>query len=422
MARRARSPHPRTWLAWCAVVWASLASAAVGSACRDSKACIGDKCPDGGAAGSAPPLSDATVHAVNAAEACSSTSVHAMRGPSRPVDVIFVIDNSGSMSEEIAAVRDNINRDFAAIIAESGVDYRVIMISKYGLDSLSVCVEPPLAQADCDLGIDRTNSTVFYHYDQEIGSTDALCQILTTFDRPDARGRAPAGWQAWLRPDSHKAFVVITDDSPLCMYGQGETPLTFGQTGVDPFEDALQFHRALLTRSGAQFGVPPDVKYQFFSIIGLAAGPVPGEPYFPHQGIVHTTCDSAPGPGPTYQALSIVTDSLRYPVCEGRSFDAVFRVLAKNVIQASQADCEFAIPEAPPDQAFLLDSVNLEYRSGGDGSAQRFTQVKAAAGCGTKPAFYIDDRIRLCPTACSLVKKDPTPEVQILFGCTGIPQ
>ena len=38
--------------------------------------------------------------------------------------------------------------------SELGVDYRVIMISKYGVDSLGVCIEPPLAEADCDLGID----------------------------------------------------------------------------------------------------------------------------------------------------------------------------------------------------------------------------------------------------------------------------
>jgi hypothetical protein len=406
-------------------VWASAACAAallgIGG-CRDS-ACSGANCPDAGAAGTGTGTSaDASIHVVGADEACSAQSIHAMRGASRPVDVIFVVDNSGSMDEEIAAVRDNINRDFAAIIAESGVDYRVIMISKYGLDKLGVCIEPPLAQADCDLGIQRTNSAIFYHYDQEIGSNDALCQILSTFDHADARGRATTGWQEWLRPTAHKAFVVITDDSALCTYSQGESQTMFGMPGVDPFEDALQFHHALLTRSPAQFGVPPDVKYQFFSIVGLAATAVPGEPYFPHEGIVTGTCDTAPGPGTTYQALSIVTDALRYPVCEGRSFDSVFHVLARNVIQASQADCEFQVPEAPPDQAFLLPSVNLEYRPGDGSAPQRFGQVSTPAECATKTSFYIDDEIRLCPAACTLVKKDPTPEVQILFGCTGIPQ
>src|SRR4051794_11678752 len=350
MAALVRSPRARLFSsALCAATLVAI------GACGDDK-CTGAKCPDAGAgaAGAGQLATDAAIHAVSADEACSSVAVHAMRGPARPVDVIFVIDNSGSMDEEIAAVRDNINRDFAAIIAASGVDYRVIMLSKYGLDSLGVCIEPPLAQADCHLGIDKTNSAVFYHYDQEIGSNDALCQILSTFDHADARGRAPQGWQAWLRPEAHKAFVVITDDSPACVYGQGESQVMFGQAGVEPFEDALHFHSALLARSGVQFGVPPDIKYQFFSIVGMAPGPVQGEPYFPHQSIVTSTCDTAPASGATYQALSIVTDSLRYPVCEGRSFDSVFQVLATSVIQASQADCEFEIPEAPQDQAFLF--------------------------------------------------------------------
>jgi hypothetical protein len=384
--------------------------------------CGGDSCIDAGGLPVSQPGGDAAVHVVGADEACSAESVHAMRGPPRPVDVIFVIDNSGSMAEEIAAVRDNINQDFASIIAQSGVDYRVILISKYGNDSLGVCIEPPLAQAGCNAGLQETNSPVFYHYDQEIGSNDALCQILATFDLPGAQGRAPAGWQAWLRPEAHKAFVLITDDSALCSYRNGESNYTFGSAGVDPFEDALQFHQALLQRSGAQFGVPPDIKYQFFSIVGLAANALPSEPYFPHQSIVNKTCDTAPGPGPTYQALSVITDALRYPVCEGRSFDAVFRVLAKSVIQASQADCEFEVPQAPTDQAFLLDSVNLEYHPGDGSQPERFKQVATAAGCKTSNSFYISDRIRLCPSACSLVKKDPTPEVRILFGCTGIPQ
>jgi hypothetical protein len=411
MARIARSPLV---LLQAAVLWLC-------TSCADGP-CAGDSCIDAGSSPVSQPTGDGAVHVVGADEACSAQSVHAMRGPPRPVDVIFVIDNSGSMGEEIAAVRSNINQDFAGIIAASGVDYRVIMISKYGTDNLTLCIEPPLAQAGCNAGIQETNSPVYYHYDQEIGSTDALCQILNTFDLPGTQGRAPAGWQAWLRPQAHKAFVVITDDSAQCAYRNGESNYTFGGAGVDPFEDALLFHQALLKRSGVQFGVPPEIKYQFFSIVGLATNSQTSEPYFPHQSIVDKTCDTAPGAGPTYQALSVITDALRYPVCEGRSFDAVFRVLAKSVIQASQADCEFEVPQAPADQAFLLDSVNLEYHPGDGSAAQRFKQVASGAACKTSNSFYIADRIHLCPSACSLIKKDPTPEVQILFGCTGIPQ
>lgn len=406
-------------LRWTSAVCVALI--AVSASCGDGE-CKDGTCPDAGLTNPVQTATDGSIHVVGEDEACSSKSVRAMRGPPRPVDVIFVVDNSGSMDEEIAAVRTNINRDFASIIEGSGVDYRVIMLSRYGNDLTTVCVEPPLAKSGCNAGIQETNSERFFHYDQEIGSNDALCQILSTFDLPDPLGRAPQGWQAWLRPNAHKAFVVITDDSVLCTYRQGEARYDFGTAGIDPFEDALNFHQTLLGRSGEQFGVPPDIKYQFFSIVGLSAGSLPGEPFFPHQAIVEATCDTAPGAGQTYQALSVVTDSLRYPVCEGRSFDAVFQVLAKSVIQSSQADCVFELPEAPPDQAFLLPSVNLQYQPGDGTPAQRFVQVSSPAACKTQNAFYIGDKIHLCPTACSLVKKDPNPGVQILFGCTGIPQ
>ena len=42
--------------------------------------------------------------------------------------------------------------------------------------------------------------------------------------------------------------------------------------------------------------------------------------------------------------------------------NAVFRVLAKSVIQASQADCEFEVPKAPTDQALVLESVKSSER------------------------------------------------------------
>ncbi|HTV25095.1 MAG TPA: hypothetical protein VMG12_40655, partial [Polyangiaceae bacterium] len=50
----------------------------------------------------------------------------------RPMDIIVSIDNSGSMAGEIQAVQQRINSDFAAIIGGSGINYRVIMVSRYG--------------------------------------------------------------------------------------------------------------------------------------------------------------------------------------------------------------------------------------------------------------------------------------------------
>src|SRR5262249_30208458 len=156
------------------------------------------------------------------------------------------------------------------------------------------------------------------------------------------------------RPEAEKEFVLITDDSAICSYGKGANAVQFGGEGADPYDDALRFHQALLKKSPAQFGVPPEIKYQFFSIIGLHPNDTPTQPYFPYQSLTSATCDPAPSPGLSYQALSIATDALRYPVCEGRSFDAVFQVLARSVIQASKAACVFELPKAPPHQSIDL--------------------------------------------------------------------
>ena len=128
------------------------------------------------------------------------------------------------------------------------------------------------------------------------------------------------------------------------------------------------------------------------------------------------TCDTAPTPGLSYQALSVITDALRYPVCEGRTFDSVFRVLARSVIQASKADCVFELPEPPEDETIDLSTVNLEYAAP-DGSSRRFSQVAASQDCKNDHSFYIADRVELCPEACAVVQGDPDPVVDLLYAC-----
>lgn len=65
----------------------------------------------------------------------------------RPVDIIFAVDNSGSMTDEIVAIQNNINTGFADIIARSGLDYRVIMVAAHGNARVnqSICISSPLS-------------------------------------------------------------------------------------------------------------------------------------------------------------------------------------------------------------------------------------------------------------------------------------
>ncbi len=50
----------------------------------------------------------------------------------RPIDIVLVIDNSNSMTEEILSVQANINEKLTAIIENAGIDYRVIVVSEFG--------------------------------------------------------------------------------------------------------------------------------------------------------------------------------------------------------------------------------------------------------------------------------------------------
>ena len=61
------------------------------------------------------------------AESCATQKANAAI-VRQPVDIIVVIDNSGSMQDEIDAVARSINVDFANVLQTSGVDYRVILI------------------------------------------------------------------------------------------------------------------------------------------------------------------------------------------------------------------------------------------------------------------------------------------------------
>jgi len=66
----------------------------------------------------------------------------------QPVDIVIAIDNSGSMDDETRAVEENLNVNFAEILEQSGIDYRVILVTEHresdGQDT-AVCIASPLS-------------------------------------------------------------------------------------------------------------------------------------------------------------------------------------------------------------------------------------------------------------------------------------
>ncbi|MBX3181349.1 MAG: hypothetical protein KIT72_14270 [Polyangiaceae bacterium] len=358
---------------------------------------------------------------LNADSACQASSGEATL-VKKPIDIIFMIDNSGSMSGEIAAVIRNINQNFASIIGASEIDYRVIMIGRHGrTSSQRVCVEAPLsgipAGGCASPPPQPVNTERFRHFSVQVESHDSLCIALNGFNNPDLFGLAPNGWGEWLREDSFKMFVEISDDGVNCSFG-GVTMNDRDRVADGPTV-ADQFDQLLRTLSPLHFGdLTGERNYRFYSIVGLAANNPSTTPWPPTEPIQNGRCSpGSAGNGTGYQALSIMTEGLRYPSCDNDNFDSIFLAIADGVIAGSQVACEFDIVPPSNGEQIDLETVLVTYTPGGGGAEQVFNQVPNEAAC-TPGAFYIDsDRVILCPATCSVVQADDAANIGILFGC-----
>lgn len=357
---------------------------------------------------------------------------------SKPVDIIFVIDNSGSMSAEIAEVEEQINKTFAAIIdaAVPAIDYRVIMVSAHGASSSQrICVSAPLSgvpdnndDGHCDsIPAQPVNTAKFFHHSLSIGSHNALCQLINGYNTADQFGLQPGGYKDALRPEAFKFFVVITDDGVSCNFPGGT--LNDGNNVAGGTTAAQTFDTAILALSPADFGADAaNRNYRFWSIISQApynasAAKPYGDPSPPDAALAPiTTGECTPDavdPGTGYQALSILTGGYRYPTC-GLEYTDMFTLMAYGVIEGAQVACEFLIPEPPVGETLNLATVQVQYTSGAN--VVTFDQVPSLADC-TDGKFYIaGDQIILCPTTCDVVRADENAEIDIKFGCDVTPQ
>jgi hypothetical protein len=370
-------------------------------------------------------LDDASLTPDSACATQSSTATLVKK----PVDVIVLIDNSGSMTEEIVGVQKNINTSFAAILDGSGLDYRVILVSRHGkaTPGQSICVEAPLSgipAGGCALtpvppavfpAKPVNNAPKFFHYSTEIASTDSWCKIVSTFTTPDEFALAPMGWSKWLRPEAFKAFIEITDDHSLCGTYSDKNTVAGGVAA------AALFDADLLKLAPDQFAgaMPGERNYRFYSIVAMGYNTPPTAPYEPTDPILTTKCPTAANSGTGHQALSVLTGGLRFPLCDTASYDVVFKAIAAGVIEGAKVSCDFPVPEAPPGQTIDLASVVVQYTKGGMGSPSDFTQVADAASCAPNGFYLTTGTIHLCPDTCNVVQADAKAGINVLFACAG---
>lgn len=354
------------------------------------------------------PIGGGGTGAVGGVESCATQQAGA-KVERKPVDIVVVIDNSGSMQEEIDAVEKNINVNFTNILQQSGVDYRVILLSRHEKKGrqTSICVTTPLSgNAACPPTPDMPAFTErFYQYSLKVDSLNSLVLLLSTYDgtEPDEFGLAPEGWSKWLRPDASKVILEITDDNSTEM-------------------SASDFEAQLFAKAPS-FGSAGARRYRFHSIIGIGEKSTVTEPWRPDEPMQTTTCtgndDKVENHGPVYQELSIASGGLRFPLCQFTAFDAVFDTIAKDVASHAAIACDITIPPAPVDRDLDLSKVAVSYDPGDGTPPKTFGQAKTAAEC-VPDAFYIDpvkNQIVLCEQTCSTAQLGKNPKLDVLFTC-----
>jgi hypothetical protein len=333
--------------------------------------------------GGGPVQADASCSAVNQAAEKSSGKA----------DIIWIIDNSGSMTQEAAAVQTNMNF-FSSFMTQKGIDAHVVMISEapspgtniFGIINPvnGICVDAPLGRAGACAATpagDDTNLPNFMHWRVMVNSNDQLSVVESTFQ----------GWRTMLRPDASKTFVVVTDDNAYPP-PKGPSPQEF---------------TAWVNQQPEFAGKP----WRFSGVFC-----VPGQP-------VTANCAAV---GDVYGVLVGQTQGVSAGM-GNPDWTLIFNTLASAVVaDAKPVDCEWGIPVPKDGQKLDPNKVNVQFRPTGSTKPEPIYGVNAPADCtAATGGWYYDDpahpaKVRTCPSTCTKLQADLGVQVEVLFGCARI--
>ena len=283
-----------------------------------------------------------------------------------PADIIFAVDSSGSMDEEIVFVQTQMNAFSQQIIA-SGVDVRVILIG----DPSAICIGAPLGSGTCP---NDTKMPNYIHIPTEVGSTNALNLFISTYPQ----------WRQYLRPDATKSLVVVTDDDATSRPNNSAATFRTNFTALDP--------------------------------VMLAKWTMNGVYCF-------TECPEAANIGQVYIDLVASTMGVGGDLCL-QNFKPVFDALATKIITTSgtKITCDWALPPPPAGKTFAADLV--EVRRSSDAGVNVINKVDGAANC-TQGGWHFDNnfnptRILACPSTCMQLQNQMGGQIDVTYGCESV--
>ena len=295
-----------------------------------------------------------------------------------PVDIFWVVDTSGSMDDEIALIEERLGL-FAAFIAETGLDYRIIVIGAQHEDrpqSYDICVPPPLSSEDICPDVD---SERYRHVRRHVHSTEPLVVMLQAFE----------DYADFIRPNAVAHIINVTDDNSEI---SAEAFLRdLAATGHVPFMNDPIVH-----------AIASDVGEM--CVLGICWDSACNGPYGQAAQI-----------GREYLDITSMTGGVFRDICTA-DWDPVFDAIAETVIASTQVPCAFQFPETPEGYGVSLEFIDVQFQ--GLSGLEQINQVANAAACGNEGGWYVDNpsapsTLYLCPDSCGSV----VGTLEIVFGC-----
>lgn len=212
----------------------------------------------------------------------------------RPTDFVWVLDTSGSMSENIAQVVGNFS-EFMYGIYEQGVDYQMGFVTMdvrydqgYLLGSYGEEAKPWVTPEMGEEGIAQLTAAMTYEGDQSTGAgssdSEQGLQSLAMALSPERLAGVHAGF---IRPGARLVVVVLSDDQD---YSPGDVPQYAGQL-IEVKEgkaDDITYHAIVALDQSDVDGCADAVGVQYLEMVQTFGGYADRVCYSDYSNIMST--------------------------------------------------------------------------------------------------------------------------------------
>jgi hypothetical protein len=323
-------------------------------------------------------------------EMCATTSAMAPPAADPRVDIVWVVDASGSMLDEQIKIGKNM-AVFADAITNANIDVRIVMMTT----SAAIPVICPVVSPDPLAGTPLAADPRYQFLETRVDSNNPLDIAVDNF----------GAYSSFLRPGAKTHFVFVTDDESF--YRGLATPDERATAFANDMRGLLGHDFILHTVSSdgpAPCSDPncmPDINTGICVFVMLGCG--------------------AAAPGSTYYALAGMTSGLSASICES-DWSVIFEPLTAAIIASAPLPCNYEIPPPPSGDTLDPSKVNVRWKMPSATDEMVFGKVADQAACADQLGWHYEgmppNQIMLCPATCSAVANGGTLSIE--FGCATV--